>query len=260
MNRYFTVAAALLTVTLADLPGGAHHGGHHGASHHGHHVAQHGAVHSSSQVNHHGVASVQSHGQVHHGTGVSHQSQHSVHAAPHHASSVHHAPVVHHAPLVHHAPVVHHAPIVHHAPAVAVKQAPAQNIAELVVASPQFSTLLAAVQAAGLVDTLAGEGPFTVFAPTNSAFEKIPAADLNGLLADKDALTAVLLRHVVPGAALKGKNVPPGATPLETAGGETITANRAQFIQVESAAGSAYVTAFDIVASNGVIHAIDTVI
>jgi len=248
MNRYFTVAAALLTVTLADLPGGAHHGGHHGASHHGHHVAQHGAVHSSSQVNHHGVASVQSHGQVHHGTGVSHQSQHSVHAAPHHAPSVHHAPVVHHAPIVHHAPTVHHAPAV------------AQNIAELVVASPQFSTLLAAVQAAGLVDTLAGEGPFTVFAPTNSAFEKIPAADLNGLLADKEALTAVLLRHVVPGAALKGKNVPPGATPLETAGGETITANRAQFIQVESAAGSAYVTAFDIVASNGVIHAIDTVI
>ena len=112
---------------------------------------------------------------------MSHQSQHSFHAAPHHAPAVHHAPVVHHAPAVHHAPVVHHAPavhhapVVHHAPAVVVKEAPApaQNIAELVVASPQFSTLLAAVQAADLVDTLAGEGPFTVFAPTNSAFDKV---------------------------------------------------------------------------------------
>lgn len=87
-----------------------------------------------------------------------------------------------------------------------MKQAPAPpagNIAELVVASPEFSTLLAAVQAAGLVDTLAGEGPFTVFAPTNGAFEKIPQETLQGLLADKDALTAVLLRHVVPGAALQ---------------------------------------------------------
>merc|ERR1712156_211390 len=64
--------------------------------------------------------------------------------------------------------------------------------------------------AAGLVDTLAGEGPFTVFAPTNDAFAKIPEETLNGLLADKDALTAVLLRHVVPGAALKARDVPKG--------------------------------------------------
>merc|ERR1719471_249677 len=169
----------------------------------------------------------------------------------------------HHAPVVHHAPAVHHAPVVHHAPAVApvvTKAAPAGTIADLVVASPEFSTLLAAVKAADLVDTLAGEGPFTVFAPTNSAFEKIPAETLNGLLADKDALSAVILRHVVPGAALGGKDVPPGVTPLKTAGGEEVSAERSQFIQVRSAAGQAFVTRFDIEASNGVIHAIDTVI
>merc|ERR1712032_1153802 len=78
--------------------------------------------------------------------------------------------------------------------------APTKNIAELAIATPQLSTLLAAVKAAGLVDTLAGAGPFTVFAPANDAFAKIPSDTLNGLLADKDALTAVLLRHVVPGA------------------------------------------------------------
>merc|ERR1712146_711763 len=70
----------------------------------------------------------------------------------------------------------------------------------LVVADSRFSTLLAAVKAAGLVDTLSGDGPFTVFAPTNDAFAKVPQDALNALLADKDALTAVLLRHVVPSA------------------------------------------------------------
>merc|ERR1739838_1242634 len=65
---------------------------------------------------------------------------------------------------------------------------PTKTIAELAIATPQLSTLLAAVKAAGLVDTLAGEGPFTVFAPTNDAFAKIPSDTLNGLLADKDAL------------------------------------------------------------------------
>merc|ERR1712055_189854 len=82
--------------------------------------------------------------------------------------------------------------------------APTKNIAELAIATPQLSTLLAAVKAAGLVDTLAGEGPFTVFAPTNDAFAKIPSDTLNGLLADKDALTAVLLKHVVPAKVFAG--------------------------------------------------------
>ena len=85
-----------------------------------------------------------------------------------------------------------------------MQKEPSKNIAELVVATPELSTLLAAVQAPGLVDTLAGPGPFTVFAPTNLAFDKIPKEALAGLLEDKDALTSVLLRHVVP-AKLMGK-------------------------------------------------------
>merc|ERR1719184_318346 len=99
---------------------------------------------------------------------------------------------------------------------------PRGNIAEVVSGDERFSTLLAAVQAAGLAGTLSGDGPFTVFAPTNDAFAKIPEETLNGLLADKDALTAVLLRHVVPGAALKAREVPKGTTTLKTAGGEEI--------------------------------------
>merc|ERR1712128_51609 len=86
--------------------------------------------------------------------------------------------------------------------------APTKTIAELAIATPALSTL----QAADLVETLSGEGPFTVFAPTNDALAKIPAETLNGLLADKEALTAVLLRHVVPGAALKSGDVPHGTT------------------------------------------------
>merc|ERR1719489_394416 len=76
---------------------------------------------------------------------------------------------------------------------------PSGNIAEVVSGDKRFSTLLAAVGAAGLADTLATGGPFTVFAPTNEAFAKVPKEVLDGLLADKEALTKVLLRHVVPG-------------------------------------------------------------
>merc|ERR1739844_416404 len=88
----------------------------------------------------------------------------------------------------------------HHHIRGSTRAAPTKTIAELAITTPQLSTLLAAVKAAGLVETLSGEGPFTVFAPTNNAFAKIPAETLNGLLADKEALTKVLLRHVVPGA------------------------------------------------------------
>merc|ERR1712045_495160 len=137
--------------------------------------------------------------------------------------------------------------------------APTKNIAELAIATPQLSTLLAAVKAAGLVDTLAGEGPFTVFAPTNDAFAKIPEETLNGLLADKDALTAVLLRHVVPGATLTAQDVPVGSTDVKTAGGEEITVTRGDYIKVKSSAGGAGVVAFDVLATNGVVHLVDTV-
>merc|ERR1711931_210108 len=137
--------------------------------------------------------------------------------------------------------------------------APTKNIAELAIATPQLSTLLAAVKAAGLVDTLASAGPFTVFAPTNEAFAKVPKDTLNSLLADKDALTAVLLRHVVPGAALTAQDVPVGSTDVKTAGGEEITVTRDNYIKVKSSAGGAGVVAFDVLATNGVVHLVDTV-
>merc|ERR1711892_840685 len=117
--------------------------------------------------------------------------------------------------------------------------APTKTIAELAIATPALSTLLAAVKAAGLVETLSGEGPFTVFAPTNDAFAKIPADALNGLPADKDALTAVLLRHVVPRAALKARDVPHETTPVKTAGGEEIQVTRNRYINIKASAGEA---------------------
>ena len=140
--------------------------------------------------------------------------------------------------------------------------APPPSLAELVATHPKLTTLHAAVQAAGLGEVLAGEGPFTVFAPTDQAFAKVPAAALASasLLEDREALAAVLTRHVVTGAALRGRDVPPGATQLTTAGGEEVTLTRDKFIQVASSAGQAYVVLFDQIASNGVIHAIDTVI
>jgi len=135
---------------------------------------------------------------------------------------------------------------------------PEKNIAELASTDPRFSTLLAAVGAAGLADTLAGEGPFTVFAPTNDAFAKVPQDALNGLLADKDALTKVLLRHVVPGTVfsqgISGKT-------LATAGGDKLSTQVSKGgVKVVSEAGAATVVVPDVIATNGVIHAIDTVI
>merc|ERR1712086_531964 len=194
---------------------------------------------------------------------VGHHVNLGQHHQVHHGAAFHHsAPVHHNIHPVHHSvhsvnPVHHSAHQVHHNVPV-VKAAP-QTIAELVVGNPNFSTLLAAVKAAGLVETLSGEGPFTVFAPTNSAFVKVPADALSGLLADKEALTAVLLRHVVPGAALQGKNIPPGATKLETAGGEEITVTRDNYIHITSSAGTADVVLFDVIASNGVVHAVNSV-
>merc|ERR1712154_624583 len=192
------------------------------------------------------------HGVLHHG------AHHGVH---HQQPTVHHAvhqPMLHHA--VYHNAVHQHQPVHHNQVApVAAKVAP-KTIAEPVVSEPRFSTLLAAVKAADLVDTLSGEGSFTVFAPTNDAFKKVPEEALTGLLANKEALKAVLLRHVVP-SAIQGKNIPPGTTALTTAGGEKIDVTRDEknLIQIQSAAGSAYVVLFDVVASNGVVHAVDSV-
>merc|ERR1719293_9385 len=139
---------------------------------------------------------------------------------------------------------------------------PTGNIAEVVTGDERFSTLLAAVGAAGLADTLATGGPFTVFAPTNDAFAKIPKETLDGLLADKDALTAVLLRHVVPGT-----NFAKGIywTTHSTAGEDKIATQvfKAGVTKVVSSVDGkrtgARVVDADIIATNGVIHAIDTV-
>merc|ERR1711997_1105364 len=199
----------------------------------------------------HGVVHHGAHHTVHHQPATVHHAVHSVHQPVLHHNAVHHNAVHHNA--FHHQPV--HQPV---APVVA-KVAP-KTLAELVVSEPRFSTLLAAVKAADLVDTLNGEGAFTVFAPTNEAFKKVPEEALTGLLANKEELKAVLLRHVVP-SSLQGKNIPPGTTALTTAGGEDISVRRDSnnLIQVQSTAGSAYVVLFDLIASNGVVHAVDSV-
>merc|ERR1711887_185651 len=141
---------------------------------------------------------------------------------------------------------------------------PSGNIAEVVSGDERFSTLLAAVQAAGLAGTLSGDGPFTVFAPTNEAFAKIPEETLNGLLADKAALTEVLLRHVVPGTVFyKGLCPVPGDR--QSAGGDNIKAWTyykwwKKIVKIVSDSGKGRVIVPDIIATNGVIHAIDMVI
>merc|ERR1711879_7691 len=205
------------------------------------------------------------HGGLHHGAhhAVHHQSLPVHHAVHHQPATVHHA--VHHQPAtvhhaVHHNAVHQHQPVHHnHVAPVVAKVAP-KTIAELVVSEPRFSTLLAAVKAADLVETLNGEGSFTVFAPTNEAFKKVPEEALAGLLANKEELKAVLLRHVVP-SALQGKNIPPGSTALTTVGGDEISVTRDNnnLIQIQSTAGSAHVVLFDVIASNGVVHAVDSV-
>ncbi len=130
------------------------------------------------------------------------------------------------------------------------------NIVELAVATPDLSTLVTAVQAAGLVDTLASPGNFTVFAPTNRAFEHLPAGALEGLLADIPALTNVLTYHVsgdyYPASALAGAH---GIVP--TVQGSGIRVNGSSGVHLN---GNVSVTTADVFASNGVVHIIDAVL
>merc|ERR1712121_87458 len=238
--KYLTVVM-VLGATVTARPDGP--GGHH---HHGDHADHHGAAHHATHGVHHAPLTTVNLGSAHHAQ----SPVHTVHSVqPVHSSFSIQPESVHTPGVVHQPNVV--APVV-------VKNSP-KSIAELVSTNPKFSTLLTAVKAAGLVDTLAGPGPFTVFAPTNTAFDKVPVDTLNGLLADKEALKKTLLRHVVPGSTMQGKNIPPGSTTLKTASGEEITATRDKFIQLNSSAGSAYVVLFDVLASNGVVHAVDTV-
>jgi uncharacterized surface protein with fasciclin (FAS1) repeats len=137
--------------------------------------------------------------------------------------------------------------------AVSAMAAQAKDIVDTAVAAGNFKTLAAALQAAGLVETLKGKGPFTVFAPTDEAFAKIPKADLDALLKDKAKLTAVLTYHVVPGTVM-AKDVKAGK--VKTVQGGEITVATMGGVKVDAA----NVVKTDIVASNGVIHVIDSVL
>jgi uncharacterized surface protein with fasciclin (FAS1) repeats len=139
-------------------------------------------------------------------------------------------------------------------PRVAVAQQ--KDIVETAVAAGTFGTLAKALTAAGLIETLKGKGPFTVFAPTDAAFAKLPPAVLSGLLADKAKLAAVLTYHVVPGKVMASQVVGLSeATSVQ--GGKIGIMVMSGKVMLNHAST---VTATDIQASNGVIHVIDTVI
>ncbi|MEO6525978.1 MAG: fasciclin domain-containing protein [Gemmatimonadaceae bacterium] len=132
-----------------------------------------------------------------------------------------------------------------------------KNIVQVAVEAGSFNTLVAAVKAAGLAETLQGTGPFTVFAPTDAAFAKLPAGTVEALLADREKLTAILTYHVVAGKVLAGDIVKTnGAAPTTVNGAPLDIVVRGGKVYVN---GAQVVTA-DIAASNGVIHVIDTVL
>ncbi|MEO8157213.1 MAG: fasciclin domain-containing protein [Betaproteobacteria bacterium] len=130
----------------------------------------------------------------------------------------------------------------------------AADIVDTAISAGQFKTLVTAVQAAGLVDTLKGPGPFTVFAPTDEAFAKLPAGTLDALLKDKKKLAAILTYHVVPGKVMASQ-VMPGQ--VKTVQGQSLTVSTMNGAVMVN---NAKVVKTDIVASNGVIHVIDTVV
>jgi uncharacterized surface protein with fasciclin (FAS1) repeats len=133
--------------------------------------------------------------------------------------------------------------------------APSMDIVATAVAAGSFNTLAAALDAAGLVATLQGPGPFTVFAPTDAAFAKLPAGTVEALLKDKTKLTAILTYHVVAGK-VEAKDVVK-LTSAKTVNGASVTI---AVVNGKVMIDGATVTSADIQASNGVIHVIDTVI
>ena len=137
--------------------------------------------------------------------------------------------------------------------ALAATGAQAKDIVDTAVAAGDFKTLAVALEKADLIKTLKGKGPFTVFAPTDAAFAKVPKADLEALLADKEKLAAVLTYHVVPGNVM-AKDVKAGM--VKTVQGSELTLTTANGVKVDNA----NVVKTDIVADNGVIHVIDSVV
>ena len=130
-----------------------------------------------------------------------------------------------------------------------------KDIVDTAVSAGSFNTLVAAVKAAGLVETLKGEGPFTVFAPTDDAFAKLPEGTLEALLQDKAKLTAILTYHVVPGKVM-------AADVVSLSSAKTVQGQEIKIMSSDSGVmiNNANVIKTDIETSNGVIHVIDTVI
>ena len=132
-----------------------------------------------------------------------------------------------------------------------------QNIVQVAAGAGTFNTLVAAVKAAGLAETLSGKGPFTVFAPTDAAFAKLPAGTVEALLADKAKLTSILTFHVVSGKVLAGDIVKANGAKPKSVNGQALD------VTVQNgkvSVNNANVVKADVMASNGVIHVIDTVL
>jgi uncharacterized surface protein with fasciclin (FAS1) repeats len=144
-----------------------------------------------------------------------------------------------------------------------------KDVVDIVIGSKDHTTLIAAVKASGLVETLKGAGPFTIFAPTNAAFDKLPAGTVEGLLNPdaKDALTSVLTYHVIAGkidaaSVVKAIKSGKGKATLTTLNGATLTARLIgdKVIITDSKGNTSVVIATDLKGSNGIIHVIDTVL
>jgi uncharacterized surface protein with fasciclin (FAS1) repeats len=135
--------------------------------------------------------------------------------------------------------------------------AKAQDIVDTAISAGQFGTLVAAIQAAGLVDTLKGEGPFTVFAPTDEAFAALPDGTVADLLKpeNKDQLIAILTYHVIPGAVMSG-DIAGKKLEVATVQGSELSIDASMGVKVDNAT----VVSADIETSNGVIHVIDQVL
>jgi len=129
-----------------------------------------------------------------------------------------------------------------------------QDIVDTAVAAGQFKTLATALEAAGLIETLKGDGPFTVFAPTDAAFAKIPQADLQAILADKAKLTKILTYHVVAGKVTAEEVVK--LSSAKTVEGQSVMIDASHGVKINDAK----VVKADVMATNGVIHVIDTVL
>lgn len=129
-----------------------------------------------------------------------------------------------------------------------------KNIIDTAESNPQFSTLITAIKAANLVDTLTGAGPFTVFAPTNEAFKKLPPETLTAVLADQDKLKSILTYHVVAGKVMSADVMK--LKEAKTVEGRMLEIDTTEGVKINNAT----VTSSDIECTNGVIHVVDTVL